>query len=83
MQRHDPLIGIQCQGGSHGDRFLSDATEPFRDLPLTKQDQHLLLDHPRPQDGPIEPDQLFVGKLLAVEMHDAKIVESLALRVED
>ena len=82
MQGHDPFIGIQRQRGAHRNRFLSNATEPFRDLPLTKQDQHLLLDHPRPQNGAVEPDQFFIGMLLAVEMHNAKIVESLALNVE-
>src|SRR5690606_9095497 len=56
----DVFVRLKSGGYPHSDGFLSDTAEPFADLVLAKQDQHLFLDHPGTEQLLIQGDEFLV-----------------------
>ena len=54
VHRQDGIVWPKGGGHADGNGFLPDSGEPLRQSPLSKQNQHLLLDHPREDEGAIQ-----------------------------
>ncbi len=54
VQRQDPVVVLQRGGDADADRFLADAGEPFRQLPLPQQAEHFFFDEARQQQRAVE-----------------------------
>ena len=54
MERQNRVVGPQRRRHAHRDGLLPDAREPLRQPSLPQQDQHLLLDQARKQQGAIQ-----------------------------
>src|SRR6185436_4551821 len=54
VQREDEVAILERGGDADGNRFLADAGEPLRQLPLPEQAQHLLLDQARQEQRTVQ-----------------------------
>jgi hypothetical protein len=65
VHRQDVVVVAQCRRHADGDRFLADPRKPLRQPSLPQEVQHLLFDHPREEDLPVQVEEtLFRGHLL-------------------
>ena len=63
VQRQDVVLFLQGHGGAYRNGLLADAREPFADLALAQEDEHLVLDHAWQQDATVEfQQQLRIGE---------------------
>src|SRR5690349_18305055 len=70
VQGHDPFVWLKRHGGTYCYGFLANTTEPFGDPSLAQQHQHFFFDQPWPQQLLVEMKQIFVGKSLAMKVHE-------------